>query len=372
MAVHPVTLMLAVHFLWIGIAAAGSEHPLISIKFLLAKSWYLAAFIWFPLLTLQNRKHFSLSFIALYISLLGVTLVVLARHFQMDFLFARINEAVTPFFRNHVNYSAMIVCLLPVGIAFFRLSKHKGMQRVWILASLFVLLTALFFAFSRGAWLALIIGLFAYLLLQYRILWQSYIIAICISVGMFFWLKHEDRYLEFAHDYQTTVFHTDFREHITATYNLKDISTAERFYRWVAAIRMSADYPVTGVGPGSFYFTYKPYAVPLFKTWVSDNPERSTVHNYYLLVLVEQGITGVVIFMLLTALFFYYVQRLFTRVQDVFYREVLRAVAVIMSMILVLNLLSDLVETDKIGSLFFTCFALLLLIEKKTVTDNAA
>jgi Tfp pilus assembly protein FimT len=41
------------------------------------------------------------------------------------------------------------------------------------------------------------------------------------------------------------------------------------------------------------------------------------------------------------------------------------AVASIMVMIITLNFLSDLIETDKIGSLFFTCIALLIIADRQ-------
>ncbi|MBK8953719.1 MAG: O-antigen ligase family protein [Chitinophagaceae bacterium] len=115
-----------------------------------------------------------------------------------------------------------------------------------------------------------------------------------------FLAKQNDRYLQYAHDFKTTIFHKNFNEHLIATYRLKDVSTAERFYRWIAGVRMIKDNPVIGFGPGSFYPNYKEYTVPAFKTWVSNNKDHSTVHNYFLLLAVEQGLPGLFFFLLLT------------------------------------------------------------------------
>jgi O-antigen ligase len=59
-----------------------------------------------------------------------------------------------------------------------------------------------------------------------------------------------------------------------------------------------------GHGPGNFYPTYKKYTVTEFSTYLSDNDEKSTVHNYFLLLLVEQGIIGLAIFLALSILIF--------------------------------------------------------------------
>src|SRR5262249_51047230 len=149
-----------------------------------------------------------------------------------NFHFANINDAVFPFFRNHVNYSAMLVCIIPLFLAFYKLSQSKKIKFL-IALSIIILLTALFFSYSRGAWLALVVGLIAYFLIRKKILLLSFLVAIIITIGLLFWIKSNDNYLRFAHDYKTTIFHKDFKEHLIATYKLKDVSTAERFYRWI-------------------------------------------------------------------------------------------------------------------------------------------
>lgn len=102
-----------------------------------------------------------------------------------------------------------------------------------------------------------------------------------------------------------------------------------------------------------------------YKTWVSDNPEHSTVHNYFLLTAIEQGIPGL-IFLLLLGAMVYYAQYLYHRVRDLFYKSVAAVTGVIITMIIVLNFLSDLVETDKIGSLFFLCLSMLIVVDSNT------
>ncbi|MES1215328.1 MAG: O-antigen ligase family protein [Bacteroidota bacterium] len=299
------------------------------------------------------------------ISMLMVTLIALGRHSMFGFHFANINNAVAPFFRNHVNYSAMLVCIVPVFFAFYRLSQSKR-QRVVIALAIIILLTALFFSYARGAWLALAAGLVTYQLIKRRYLIITYITAIILTITFLFWIKSNDRYLQFTNDYNKTIFHKDFREHLIATYQLKDVSTAERFYRWIAGIRMIKDRPLTGYGPNTFYYNYKIYTVPVFKTWVSKNEDRSTVHNYFLLTAIEQGIPGLIFFLLLFGAMLYYAQLLYHRVQDLFYKTVSVTIAVILVMIAVVNFLSDLIETDKIGSLFFLCLSVLIVTDINT------
>ena len=216
----------------------------------------------------------------------------------------------------------------------------------------------------RG-WPCLSVMLAGWLIKRNRLL-TGYITVIVIVIGLFCWIKSNDRYLHYANDYNTTIWHENFQEHLIATYQLKDVSTAERFYRWIAGVRMIKDNWLTGYGPNSFYYNYKPYAIPAFKTWVSDNKEHSTVHNYFLLVAIEQGIPGLLFFLLLTGAMLYYAQYLYHRIKDRFYKNIAMASGIIVTMILTVNFLSDLIETDKIGSLFFLCLSILMISDINT------
>jgi O-antigen ligase len=235
--------------------------------------------------------------------------------------------------------------------------------------TLVILSFALFLSYARGAWLALFTGIAAVWLIRKRTLVVTYCAVILLMLAALLWLRSNDRYLQYAHDYRTTIWHENFQEHLSATYEFKDASTAERFYRWIAGVRMVKDNWLTGYGPNSFYYNYKPYAVPAFRTWVSDNPEHSTVHNYFLLMTIEQGLPGLLFFLLLTGAMLYYAQHLYHRVSDIFYKRVALLCGVITIMILTVNFLSDLIETDKIGSLFFLCLSLLIITDRNTGSD---
>jgi O-antigen ligase len=143
---------------------------------------------------------------------------------------------------------------------------------------------------------------------------------------------------------------------------MKDMSTAERYYRWIAGIRMVKDNWLHGHGPATFYSNYREYTSPLFRTWVSDNKEKSTVHNYFLLVLVEQGIPGLLFFLLLAGGMLYCAEKLFQKSDDRFIKTIAAAIGSIIVMILTVNFFSDLIETDKIGSIFLLCLPVLITL----------
>ena len=141
---HPLSLFLMIIIGWTLITVIFSTNPLISLKYLLAKGWYIGAFVLAPLLVLHDRKQIRTATIVLAGSMLLITIIVLARHYSTGFSFATINKAVSPFFRNHVNYSAMLVCILPVWVVFFYGNKKRKIK-VFLAVVILITLLALFF-----------------------------------------------------------------------------------------------------------------------------------------------------------------------------------------------------------------------------------
>lgn len=354
-------LLLLVQLSWISIAALFSYEPFLSVKHLLAKTWYLIPFVLGTLFLCNRPRYFILSAKLMVFGMLIPIAYSWYHHAHTGFRFETINPSLGPFFRNHVNYAALIVCLIPVVLAFFLSAKGKSKKWWAVLATIF--LVALILGYSRGAWICLFTGFVTMWAVR-----KKYLLSL-FTVGIFFifvsigWLIHNNNYLRFAPDYNRTIYHSEFSEHMQATYSLKDISTVERFYRWIAGVRMVAEEPITGFGPASFYSHYRAYAIPVFETWVSNNPERSTVHNYFLLLAIEQGIPGLIFFLLLIGAMYATAIKVFHESRHPFHRLLAMIAAVMLSMIVTLNMLSDLIETDKIGSIFYLLLGVLIYLD---------
>lgn len=255
--------------------------------------------------------------------------------------------------------------MIPIQIAALQLNTSRKWKTIFR-TTLIISLAALYFSYARGAWLALITGGLVYWLLRKKLLVYAFVFFVLASVAAVLWLKKDDNYLQYAHDFETTIWHENFREHLVATYKLKDASTAERFYRWIAGVRMVRDRWETGYGPSTFYKNYKSYTIPAFKTWVSRNPEKSTVHNYFLLLLIEQGVLGLLFFLLLIGALFWYAQRIYHRTKNHFWKVTVTAAAVILMMQCTVNFLSDMIESDKVGSVFYLCVAVMVMADRRT------
>jgi len=376
LAIHPLFFILCLYFFWLMITVVCSVEPVLSVKFVLAKTWFIIPFVMLPQILLFSMDRIRKMALCLVIPMLLLVVQVLIRHSFYQLSFESIKKIMFPFFRNHVNYSSMLVSLLPVGWCFWKLTPRESKRKKWITIALIIGLAGLLFAYSRGAWMALLAGVGAVWLIRKK--WMGFLILISISAILVStaWLVTDKNFMRFVPDHDRTVYNTDFGKHMMATVALKDVSNAERFYRWVAGARMLADRPITGFGPNTFYLHYRPYTVNRFQTWVSDNPEHSTVHNYFILVALEQGIIGLLLFCLLYFGMLMAVQRIYHQLQSRFYQTVTLATGSILIMIGVINCSSDMIETDKVGSLFWLCLGMIILLdtklkeEKSTLANN--
>jgi len=163
--------------------------------------------------------------------------------------------------------------------------------------------------------------------------------------------------------YYRTIYHEDFSDHMTATFQMEDMSTVERFYRWIAAVKMFKERPVMGFGPGNFVNNYKHYTVTAYETYISDNEEGSSVHNYFLTMLTEQGIPGLIIFILMVIISILYFEKVYHNRQSQEARNFVLALGSCFLALLVNNFFSDLLEADKLGPMFFMCMAILVRMD---------
>jgi O-antigen ligase len=349
--------LLLAHLLWIIVCSMLSADPLLSFKYAAAKLWYLVAFAAASWWLVRSSRDLHVIAWILVLPMTFACSWILWNHGRTGFSFDSVNAAVQPFFRNHVNYGAILVCLLPLPIGLF---LHLPRRRAILIVVLLLWLIALSFSYSRGAWVAAGVGVLTAMAIRFHFLKAAAFFSVVLLSGMLWFFVQGGRYLDFRPDFERTIYHQDFRDHLRATYRLKDLSTAERFHRWIAGVRMVQDEPVFGHGPNRFYTAYKPYTVSAFRTYVSDNPEKSTVHNYFLLLAVEQGIPGLIIFLLILWRVFHLLTEKYRRAGSSLEKHGWLAVGAMLGMIIWLNMLSDLVETDKIGSLFFICIGLVI------------
>ncbi|MCP9237872.1 O-antigen ligase family protein [Lewinella sp. JB7] len=358
---HPIALLLYLHVGWIFVASGFSELTLISLKFSLAKIWYIGAFFLLPLLLLHTPDRVTIFAHCIFWPLLFVAVQTLVRHAGYGFSFADQFRTLHPFMRNHVSYAGCLTTFTPwFGYLIYQ-RKWRGKPYRWMLYGLGLLwVLAIALAFTRAAYVALALAGIAFVLIRRRWLKPALLAALVAGVAVAAYLAHDDNYLNYAPNYDTTIAHQEFDDLISATYKLEDISTMERFYRWVAGGNMVPYRPVAGFGPGNFVELYEAYTNNNFATYVSDNPERSGIHNYYLMTLVEQGYVGLVLLLLFMIGILVYGEELYHRQRDPLARAAVMAGLLSVIIVEAFSIINDLLETDKIGSLFFLATAIVI------------
>jgi len=357
---HPVFILLVFHFFWIIFTAIISQEPLISFKYTLAKSWYLVCFVLIPLLLFRDTNDFKQWGLYFLVPLIGTIIIIMIRHSQYGFTFDTINKAVIPIYRNHVDYACCLGVVLPFAWWMRRwFVEHSA--KIFFTIAMVLCLGGIYFSFTRTAWVCVPLMIISFYAIKLRLMRAVVPITFGIAFLGVGWLAANNKYLEYSPDFAKAITHKRFDDLVSATYKMEDISTVERFYRWVAGYYMVKERPVAGYGPGSFYSLYQNYADRHFTTYVSDNPEHSGMHNYYLMEAVDKGLIGLIIFLALIIGVLLYGESLYHRMEKGPRKELLMAALVSFCCILFILTLNDMVETDKVGSFFFLCIAIVIL-----------
>jgi len=361
---QPLFILLFIHFSWIMVTSITSQEPIISLKYTLAKSWYLICFIVLPLILFRRVADFKQWGFFLFIPLVASIIVVLIRHSQYGFTFSTVNNAIIPIYRNHVDYACCIGLLLPFGWWMRKEANDRRIRNFFTFA-LLMMVVGIYFSFTRAAWICIPLSIGTYFAVRWRMLRIMVPVALAGVILFVGWLSFDNRYISYSPDYEKTITQKKFNDLVTATYKLEDISTVERFYRWVAGYYMVKEKPWLGFGPSSFYSEYHSFVDRHFTTYVSNNPEHSGIHNYYLMTAVEQGIPGLLILLLLMISVLLIGERLYHRMSAGPEKNLLIAALISFSCNLFILSLNDTVETDKLGTFFFLCIAIVIQMQEQ-------
>lgn len=362
---HPFTILVIASFVWTGVCTMASSDVGLSSKFFMKKVWYLVPFFFFAFGYFFRKRNLGIGFWGMFVTLTAIVLSVMYKAKGAGFSFTDVHDPIQPFFINHVMYGSMISCFFFAILGAYWTGRKGSVYRFVLLLSILLYLVAIYFSYSRGAWGATLFGLGMMVLVRMKL--AKYAMPAFYAVVLVFvlWMAQDNRYLQYRPRFEKTIMHEDLMDHLMATIQGTDISSAERYYRWIATLRMSQDYPVFGVGPNMFYDNYPTYGITEYKTWVSRNIERSTTHNYFLFMLAEQGFVGLILYAVLILVLFWRAQNIYWSCASKQDKQVVLAVIGMLAAVFVNNFFSELLETDKVGSLFYLGLAILVVFDLK-------
>lgn len=361
---HPLFVIILLQFIWLVVSVIYSTDHFYSVKFLLAKIWFLNAFIIFPAWVISKPKDLKRMVALFVIPVVLHSFVVIVWHYFEDFGFQASNKVVKPFYYNHVDYSTILSCVFPILIGAFLYKKDQKLRRWVLLGLILFMLPAIYFASARAAILGVVFALVVWAGLKYKFTkWLMPIGFVAITFIMSLMI-HNENYLSLRPDKHENATQETFIDAVTGMFSGKDMSSMERIYRWIASVRMAPEKPIVGVGPNNFYDHYKNYTVTSFETWVSENPERSTTHNYFLFLLVEQGFPAMILYAVFLIVFFARCQKLYHLTKRRDYQIYVMVITMVMAANFVNNFFSELIETHKVGAVFYLSIASLIIVDR--------
>lgn len=362
---HPISKAVLIYLAWVFITSFSSEDPMVSFKYFLSRFWFVVVFYFLGVALFRKFGNIQ-KYLWLYIiALCGVIVYTLIKHSAYNFDQHYSFTIQQPFYVGHGVYAAAIAFFIPLLFIYLLVpSKFRLNAISWpaILGVLVLLLTGLFYSYTRAAWISIAAAVMALVPLFVRIRLKSLLIMIVVTavIGLIF--SSQIVYLMSRNQDESS---KDFSEHINSISNIKtDASNAERINRWVCAIEMFKERPVLGWGPGTYKFEYAPFQMAKYRTVIStDFGDGGNSHSEYLNPLCEMGLIG-----MLTILYLFY--HVLNTGFNLFYtarkpRVRLMALAITLGMItyFVHGLMNNYSETDKIAVLFWGGFAMLTAMD---------
>ncbi len=302
---HPVFWILTFYLGWIFISIFPSELPLVSLKFLLVRVWYIGVFFYLGYHLFRNKKTYYKYFLWVFIlGMIIVSSITLIKHTGIGLFNQKAaHGACTPFFIDHTSYGATIAFTIMMIIGLISVTKNRS-ARLFLMLMFLYFLAALVFSYSRAAWISVIFALIVGVLWLLKIRFRTIVFSVALVLGITIifnnnisvWLRENK-----------TESSGNLKEHLNSIINIKtDASNLERLNRWNAAIRMFKERPLFGWGPGTYMFYYAPFQRSYQKTIISTNfGTQGNAHSEYLGLLSETGLPALFAYLLLIVVVIY-------------------------------------------------------------------
>jgi putative inorganic carbon (HCO3(-)) transporter len=369
---HPITKIIFLQLAWMLFTCFTSEMPLVSIKYFIARLWFLATG-YFMMAYLFNKKESNIfKYIWLYtIPLVGVAIWITIQHAAYNFDEHVADWIPSPFYNDHTAYAAALALYIPAMLGFLFLKIITPFQKLIATGCLTVLIVAVIFSFTRGAWVGLAAAIGLLICLFLKIKFRTLLITVA-SFGIIF-LVFQTQILIILNQ-NNTASGKDASQNVESISNIKtDDSNIERLNRWSCAIKMFQKRPLVGWGPGTYMFQYAPFQKTNEKSLISTNAgTNGNSHSEYLGPLSEQGVLGM-----------FWVLALMIAVYNIGFRTVynakdksqkILAIALItgLTTYFVHGFLNNFLDTDKLSIPFWGFIAAVAVLDIKQKADRPA
>tara|TARA_B100000809_G_scaffold89784_1_gene88295 strand:+ start:21406 stop:22842 length:1437 start_codon:yes stop_codon:yes gene_type:complete len=358
---HPITLAILANLVWITITSITSEMPVVSLKFLLARVWFVVCFYFIATQLFRDKKNYKKFIWAYVISLTGVIFYAIIHLSMYNFDQKPAHWVMNPFYKDHTSYGAVLAMYLPMLFVFFN-KRNTPTVKIISIFLIGIFTAGIILSYTRAAWVSLVGALVLYLIYKYRVKFKT-LLAIgvgCLVLLAFSWnalvLNLEDNSQESS---------DKLSEHVESISNVSsDASNLERLNRWSSAWRMFQERPFFGWGPGTYMFQYAPFQMSDEQTIISTNSgNMGNAHSEYIGPLAESGVFGMLTFLIIVITVFYRGSLLYHRLPKGEFKTVVLLALLSLFTYVTHGLLNNYLDTDKVSVPFWGFIAIIVAID---------
>jgi len=359
---HPLTVIILIQFGWMAFTTLTSELPVISLKYIISRTWFLTSCYFMAAYIFKNLQSARTYILAYAIALAMVAIITTVKHAAYGFDEKTADWIVSPFYNDHTAYGAVLAMFIPVmgGMLFMKTVSFP--VKLLCLTLLGIFLISIVVSYARAGWLSLAVSLCVLATFIIKIKFRTILITIISTVILFLSFQSE---IVMILGKNNTDSDGDFAANIESMTNIStDVSNMERLNRWSCAISIFQEYPFLGTGPGTYQFLYAPYQRSSLKTEISTNfGNKGNAHSEYLGPLSEQGLLGGIIVVILVFYVMHLGYRLVYQVQERSLKIFTISIVMGISTYFVHGFLNNFLDSDKASVPFWGFLAVLLCID---------
>ena len=361
---HPITKLIILHIFWMALTSITSSNPIVSVKFLLSRFWYVSVFFFIASQVLKSTKNQKIMIWLYIFGFIPVLLYTFQQHSIRGFDQESANWVMNPFFNDHTSYGACLAMVFPFLLWQTFSQKIVGAKRIIVFLVTLLFLVAIILSYTRAAWVSLIGAFGIFIILRFKI--KTWVVLfVSFLAGIFFFSTKDSVLINLKSNKQDSS--SNLTEHVESISNVSsDASNLERINRWKSAWEMFQDKPIFGFGPGTYAFEYAPYQQSKDKTIISTNAgDGGNAHSEYLGPLSEEGLLGGLLMISIVITVTSAGVRIYKSTLSKEYRMIGLSVFLGLITYYLHGILNNFLDTDKASALFWGFSAILLVLDIK-------
>ncbi len=359
---HPVTVVILCQLAWMACCIVPSSMPLVSLKYFAARLWFICTMYFMASRLFRDPRNMHRFFWCYLAGLAVVVCYTLYNHALYHFEEDPAHWVMSPFFKDHTSYGAILAFFLPFTVAAVTMPGYSRTRHGVAGLLLALLLTGIVFSYTRAAWVGLAGAFGVFAVMRLRI--PAWAIGLVVALAGVVAAANMER-ITVAMERNRTDSNDDIAKHVSSIGNISsDASNLERINRWNSALQMFKEKPVTGWGPGTYMFQYAPFQAARDRTVISTNfGLNGNSHSEYLGPLAEQGLPGMLLVLVLVGTITWTALRLWSRLEPGAERMIVGAAYLGLITYFIHGTLNNYLDLDKASVPFWGFTAMIVLLD---------